>query len=124
RVIMEGQPGEPLQEGVDFEPVSDPLLGRVPYAGEYDVWHASPAIQLKRSFPEGARLRVSWFHPHVIYDGQVCASVTEPAFQQLLRGQAEAVERAFPGTDRMMSHDEWRVLGWDESLQRTGKTPG
>lgn len=124
RVVMEGQPEQQLQEGVDFEPVLDPLLGRVPYAGEYEVWHESPAIQFRRSLPEGARLRVSWFHPHVIYDGQVCACVTEPAFQQLLRGQAEAVERAFPGTDRMMSHDEWRVLGWDESFQRTGKTPG
>jgi hypothetical protein len=124
KVIQEHQPEVALREGVDFEPVSDPLLGRVPYGGEYEVWHASPAIRLKRSFPAGSRLRVSWFHPHVIYDGQVCACVTEPAFQQLLRGQADDVERAFPGTDRMMSHDEWRVLGWDESFQRTGKTAG
>lgn len=124
KVTREAEPAVLLAEGQDFEPVTDPLLGRVPYAGEYQVWHESPAIVLKRDFPNGTRLRVSWFHPHVIYDGQVCACVTEPAFQQLLRGQADAVERIFPGTDRMMSHDEWRVLGWDESFQRTGKTAG
>jgi hypothetical protein len=34
------------------------------------------------------------------------------------------MERLFPQSDRMMSHDEWRVMGWDESFRRTGFTPG
>ena len=36
-----------LTEGVDFEHVSDPQLGNVPYAGEFEVFHASPSIRMK-----------------------------------------------------------------------------
>ena len=117
-------PGEALEEGRDYERVSDPRLGVVPYAGEYDVWHESPDIVMRGEWGDGTRLRVSWYHPHVIYDGQVCGCVTEPEFRDLLKQQADGVESIFPGTDRMMMHDEWRVLGWDESFRRTGQTPG
>lgn len=113
-----------LKEGIDCEVISDKLLGQVPYAGEYDVWHESPPIQIKSDWPDETRFRVSWYHPHVIYDGQVCGCVTEPEFVNLLRRHAADVEKIFPGTDRMMSHDEWRVMGWDESFQQAGKTPG
>lgn len=113
-----------LQEGRDFEPVADVKLGTVPYRGEYEVFHESPVIRLKGEWPDGSRLRVSWYHPHVIYDQQVCGCVTEPEFQELLKRQAAAMERLFPESDRMMSHDEWRMLGWDESFRRTGLTPG
>lgn len=113
-----------LQEGVDYDVVRDELLGNVPYSGEYEVWHESPPIRMKGDWPNGTRLRVSWYHPHVIYDGQVCACVTEPEFVRLLQEHAAGVEKIFPGTDRMMSHDEWRVMGWDESFQRAKKTPG
>jgi hypothetical protein len=114
----------PLREGEDFEPVSDPLLGVVPYGGEYEVYHESPAIRMRGEWPDGTRLRVSWYHPHIIYDGQVCGCATEPGFQELLKGQAVAMEQLFPNSDRMMSHDEWRVMGWDESFAKTGWTPG
>lgn len=113
-----------LEEGADFQSVRDPRLGSVPYAGEYDVYHESPSITMKGSWPDGTRLRVSWYHPHIVYDGQVCACVTEPGFQELLKRQANDVEKIFPSTDRMMSHDEWRVLGWDETCRKLGRTPG
>lgn len=124
RVRTDDVPSRELQEGVDFEPVSDPKLGVVPYSGEYSVWHEVPPIRMKGTWPDGTRLRVSWFHPHIIYDGQVCASVTEPEFTALLKKQADGVEKIFPATDRMMSHDEWRVFGWDESFAKLGRTPG
>lgn len=116
--------GPILREGEDFEPVSDPLLGAVPYGGEYEVFHESPPIRMRGNWPDGTRLRVSWYHPHIIYEGQVCGCATEPGFQQLLKDQAAEMEQLFPGSDRMMSHDEWRVMGWDESFARTGWTPG
>ncbi|MFM7055858.1 MAG: hypothetical protein ACKO2P_02935 [Planctomycetota bacterium] len=123
-IRLGGDPDSVLQEGRDFEPVADPGLGMVPYRGEYEVFHESPGIRMRGPWAEGTRLRVSWYHPHVVYNEQVCGCVTEPEFQELLRQQAVAMERLFPETDRMMSHDEWRVLGWDESFRRTGLTPG
>ena len=123
-VATEGPASRELKEGTDFEYIKDDQLGMVPYAGEYDVWHESPPIRMKGNWADGTRLRVSWYHTQTIYDGQVCACVTEPAFLDLLRQQADGVEKLFPGTDRMMSHDEWRLMGWDESFRKLGKTPG
>ncbi|MEY3460184.1 MAG: hypothetical protein RL215_3341 [Planctomycetota bacterium] len=123
-VRLDDAAGTLLREGVDFEPVMDPRLGVVPYAGEYEVYHEEPVLRMKGSWRDGTRLRLSWYHPHVIHDEQVCGCATEPAFQELLKGQAAAMERLFPQSDRMMSHDEWRVMGWDESFRRTGFTPG
>jgi hypothetical protein len=85
--------GKGLVEGTDFERLSDPRLGNQPYAGEYEVWHDAPLLRTR--LPEGTRLRVSWYHPHVIHEGQVCAAVTEPAFMKLLEAQAEQVHRAW-----------------------------
>jgi hypothetical protein len=124
KVTTEEDRTRELQEGVDYDVVRDELLGNVPYSGEYEVWHESPPIRMKVNWANGTRLRVSWYHPHVIYDGQVCACVTEPEFVRLLKEHADGVEKIFPGTDRMMSHDEWRVMGWDESFQKAKKTPG
>lgn len=124
RVLTNESPPRELIEGTDFEPVRDDRTGTVPYSGEYEVWHESPSIRMKGDWPEGTQLRVSWYHPHIIYDGQVCGCVTEPAFVDLLKEQADGVEQLFPSTDRMMSHDEWRLMGWDESFQKLGKTPG
>ncbi len=124
KVTTEEDGTRELQEGVDYEVVRDERLGNVPYSGEYEVWHESPPIQMKGNWANGTRLRVSWYHPHVIYDGQVCACVTEPEFVRLLQEHAAGVEKIFPDTDRMMSHDEWRVMGWDESFQGLKKTPG
>ncbi|MFO0975598.1 MAG: hypothetical protein U0996_04330 [Planctomycetaceae bacterium] len=123
-ITTDGATPRTLEEGVDFEPVRDPKLGSVPYAGEYEVFHESPAVMMKGSWADGTRLRISWYHPHVVYDGQVCACVTEPGLQELLKRQANDIEKIFPSTDRMMSHDEWRVLGWDETFRQLGRTPG
>ena len=111
--------GRLLIEGVDFEPWSDPKLGMVPYAGEYEVWHTPPPIRLKKKLPEGTQLRVSYYHPHIVYDGQVCAAANDQAFQDLLDDQIERMTKLFPTADFMMSHDEYRVMGWTEPTIKT-----
>lgn len=120
RVQVEG--GADLREGADFEPLRDARLGNQPWSGEYEVWHEPPALRVKR--PDGTRLRVSYFHPHVVYEGQVCACVSEPRLAELLRQQATTMHRAWSAHSYLMSHDEWRVLGWDAACERRGLTPG
>ena len=56
-------------EGRDFEKIVDPHMGNIPYAGNYDLSHEPPSIRTK--LPEGTRLRVSYYHPMVIYGGSV-----------------------------------------------------
>jgi hypothetical protein len=115
--------GAALFEGVDYDAPTDPLLGSKPWPGEYMAWHVSPNITT-HGIADGARLRVSYYHPHVIYDGQVCGCVEEPAFQSLLEDQAKRVTRLWGASSHLMSHDEWRVIGWDESCRMSGRTPG
>lgn len=116
-VLLEGPDGRRtmLSEGVDFQPWSDPKLGTVPYGGEYEVWHEAPPLKLLRNLPDASRLRVSYFHTHVVYDGQVCGTASDKDFQQLLDQQIDAMTRLFPEADFMMSHDEYRVMGWTKS---------
>ena len=114
--------GRELKEGTNFEPLHDPRLGNQPWQGEYEVWHEAPP--LKSKLPDGTRLRVSYFHPHIIYDGQVCACPSEPEFDQLLERQAREVHAAWDAQSYLMSHDEWRVLGWDEACRRRNLDAG
>ncbi len=115
--------GRLLTEGTDYERFTDPRLGNQPYGGEYEVWHEAPPLRTK-NLPDGTKLRVSWFHPHVVHDGQVCACVSEPAFMKLLATQAADMHKTWQAPGYMMSHDEWRVLGWDDACLRRKLTPG
>jgi hypothetical protein len=109
--------GRVLEEGKDFEPVEDPLLGTRPWKGEYDAWH--PPVPLRvRDLPDGTRLRVSWYHPAIIYEGQVCACPSEPRTMELLADEARRLRQAWGAKGYMMSHDEIRVLNQDESCRR------
>jgi hypothetical protein len=117
RIELESTDGKkvPLQEGIDFEPWADTMLGNVPYGGEYEVWHETPGIQLKRPLPDGSKLRVSYFHTHIVYDGQVCGTASDAEFEDLLDQQIGRMTKLFPNSDFMMSHDEYRVMGWTQA---------
>jgi hypothetical protein len=112
-----------LEEGKDFEPVKDPRMGTVPFAGEYEVFHNAPAIVTK-GLPDGTRLSVSWYHPHVIYDGQMASCLAEPGLNDVLADQAKRMRELWNAPGYMMSHDELRVANQDEVCRKTGKTPG
>ena len=112
-----------LDEGKDFDPIKDPKLGTVPFAGEYSVFHDYPSIKT-HNLPDGTELRVSWFHPHIIYDGQVCCCLSEPKLNDILTDQAQRMRKLFGTQGYMMNHDEFRVLNQDDACLKTGKTPG
>lgn len=122
-LIVKTEAGKLLKEGSDFASVADPKLGHVPYAGEFEPWHDAPPLRV-RGLADGTRLRVSFFHPHLINEGQMCACVSEPAFNALLQRQAGDVHKLWSAPGYMMSHDEWRVLNWDAACQSRRLTPG
>ncbi len=117
-VKMDGAEGKVLAEGKDYEPIADPRLGMVPYAGEYEVYHEPPTIHTKLA--DGTRVRVSWYHPMLTYDGQVMCCPSDPGTLAALADQAKRVKAAFgpAAAGYMMSYDEIRVLNWDESCQK------
>lgn len=118
------------EEGRDVEMIADPLTGRVPYNGVYDLWHDPPSIAI----PEGSRIRegdvvkVSHYHMASIYGFQVAASLTEPEVYSIVDRQLASLHREFgahaPLHGWMFSHDEIRVHGWDEAPSFGTGTPG
>jgi hypothetical protein len=114
--------GKALEEGKDFERVTDPLLGTKPWKGEYTVYHEPPAI--KTGLPDGTRLRVSYHHTVTVHDGQVMACPSEPKTVELLRDEIRRVHAAWGAKAYFMSHDEIRVLNQDEACRKRNLDAG
>ncbi len=114
--------GVTLTEGRDYQPVADPRMGCIPWKGAYEIWHESPPIRCARA--DGTHLRVSAYHAITTLDGQVMICPSEPKTLALLIDQAQRMHAAWGAKGYFMSHDEIRVLGWDDSCTRRKITPG
>jgi hypothetical protein len=115
-LVVKKENGEQLSEGKDFDKVEDPRMGTIPWKGGYEAWHDPPPI--KTSLPNGTKLRVSFYHVITIYDGQVMICPSEPKTVELLKDEAKRMHLAWGADSYFMSHDEIRVLNWDESCSR------
>lgn len=120
--VVTTEDGKPVTEGRDYDRIEDPHMGTVPYAGEYQAWHAPPTIHTK--LPDGTRLRVSWYFPPIVYDGEVAACISEPKTDQLLADQARQMRQLWGADGYMMSYDEFRCCNWDASCAQRKQTPG
>ena len=117
--------GTPLVEGTDFATLTDPLMGSLPWAGSYDVYHTPPQLQiLSSTLTNGTRLRASWSHAVTVYDDQANICVSEPATVNLLRDQAQRMQAAWGTRGYFMSHDEIRVFNWCPACQARGLDAG
>lgn len=121
-LVVKTADGKVLTEGRDFEPLSDPQMGRTPYAGEYDSWHEPPKLRTK--LPDGTKLLASYSHATTVYEHQAAMCLSEPKTYELLRDQAKRVAAAWGAKGYMMSHDELRVVNWCEACQSRHLTPG
>ncbi|EDY20027.1 hypothetical protein CfE428DRAFT_2616 [Chthoniobacter flavus Ellin428] len=121
-LVVKTADGKVLTEGKDFESLSDPKMGRTPYAGEYDSWHEPPMLRTK--LPDGTKLLASYYHAVTIYEHQAAMCLSEPKTYELLRDQAKRVVAAWDAKGYMLSHDELRVVNWCEACQSRHLTPG
>ncbi|MBB3207377.1 hypothetical protein FHS27_003198 [Rhodopirellula rubra] len=117
--VRSGDGSVEYQEGLDFTRWEDPLLGRVPYAGEYDDDHEAPPIRLTNQsrIRDGDVLGVSYYHAAIIQDSQVCCSLVAEEVFDLLRREVIQIDQYLKPKRYFMSHDEIRVAGWDELAQ-------
>ncbi len=113
-------------EGDDFEPVRDPNLGQLPWPGEYEFNHPTPAIKLTKTsrIKPGDRLKVSWYHPVLTLSGYAACCLSEPKIYSILEDQAKRVESLFHPKTIFMQHDELRVVNWCAACQTRKLTPG
>lgn len=114
------------EEGKDYFPVQDEELGRRPYAGEYDFRHDGARLRLTESsrIRREDRLRVTWYHPVLVHDAQVACCLAEPKVFDLLRDEAERVQKLLEPKTFFLSHDEIRVAGWCQACRDGGQSPG
>ena len=121
-IVKDAGTGKTLVEGTDYDTIADPKVGNVPYAGEYDSFHAAPSIRTR--LPNGTKLLISWYHPAIVYDGQVSACISEPKTLAILSDQARRMKELWNAPLYMMSHDEFRTSNWDEACEKQKQTPG
>jgi len=121
-LVVKREDGRALVEGRDFDKVVDPHMGTSPWRGAYDIWH-EPLV-IKTDLPDGARLRVSYYHVVTIHGGQAMICPSEPRTLELLRDQARRMHAAWNAKGYLMSHDEIRVLNWCAACQRRNLDAG
>jgi hypothetical protein len=113
------------EEGKDFAGAKDPKLGNTLFPGCYQIWYAGPTMTL----PQGSRIKngdavlVSYDHAAIALGYGVFACMNEPKVMDLVKWQIQNVHKVLEPDGYMMSHDEIRVAGWDESCVKSGKTP-
>jgi hypothetical protein len=117
-LTIQTESGTSLIEGADFATLTDPLMGTVPYNGNYDIYHTPPQLQLlSTNLTNGTRLLASWYHAITVYDGQAAICLSEPATQVLLLSQAQQMQALWGTRGYFMSHDEIRVMNWCAACQ-------
>lgn len=119
-VTVRAEDGSTYEEGRDYQRIVDPLLN--PWA----PFHEMPAIKLTPSsrIRDGARLRVSYYHPLIVYEDRLTSCLSEP---KIFTDWGEDVKRAdelFHPAAFLMSHDELRVMNWCAACQAKHMTPG
>jgi hypothetical protein len=119
-VTVRGEDGASYQEGRDYEKIVDPQLH------PWRAYHEPPVIQLtpQSRIREGERLRVSYYHPLIIYQDRVTSCMSEPKIFADWRAEVRRANEFLHPAAFFMSHDELRVMNQCALCRSQRKTPG
>ena len=114
-------------EGTDFATIVDPKLGHDPNPGYFSYWHDPPAVTV----PTGSRLQdgqrvLASYHVATLVgkSHQINCCFSEPKVYELLDKHIQWVQEVVQPDVYLLSHDEIRHCGWDESCVRRQLTCG
>ena len=119
-VVVRGDEGTVYEEERDFQRITDPQLN------PWWPWHDPPVIKLTPNsrIKDGDRLRVSYYHPIVVYEDRVTSCLSEPRIFDDWRQEVLTAEKLFHPAAFLMSHDEMRVMNQCALCRSQHKTPG
>ena len=119
-VTIRGEDGTAYEEERDFKRLVDPVLN------PWHAWHEAPLIKLSANsrIKEGARLRVSYYHPIIVYEDRVTSCLSEPKIFEDWRQEVKQADQLFHPAAYLMSHDELRVMNQCALCQSKHMTPG
>jgi len=119
-VSVRGEDGTAYAEGRDYQKIGDPLLH--PWVAYHDppLIHLTPASRIK----DGQRLRVSYYHPTIIYEDRVTQCLSEPKIFDDWRNEVKSANDLYHPAAFLMEHDEMRVINQCALCQSKHMTPG
>jgi hypothetical protein len=119
-VTVRGESGTAYEEGRDYEKVVDPQLH--PWRSN----HEPPPIKLTANtrIAAGTRLRVSYYHPIIVYEDRVTSCLSEPKIFAEWRDEVKRANELLHPAAFLMSHDELRVMNQCALCQSKKMTPG
>jgi hypothetical protein len=120
-VTVRAQSGTPYEEGRDYEKIVDPQFH------PYIAYHgASPTIRLTPNtrIRDGERLRVSYYHPIIVYEDRLTYCISEPKVFADWREEVKRAHELLRPAAFLMSHDEMRVMNQCALCRSKGMTPG
>jgi hypothetical protein len=119
-VTVRGENGTTYEEGRDYEKIVDPQL---------HPWRSTneqPPIKLTANtrIAAGTRLRVSYYHPIIVYEDRVTSCLSEPKIFAEWRDEVKRANELLHPAAFLMSHDELRVINQCALCQSKKMTPG
>ncbi|MFA6110282.1 MAG: carbohydrate binding domain-containing protein [Candidatus Latescibacterota bacterium] len=119
-VTVRSESGQVYEEGRDYAPVIDPRLH------PWIAFHEAPSIHLTEGtrIREGERLRVSYYHPLIVYEDRVTHCLSEPRIFADWRAEVARADSLLHPAAFFMSHDELRVVNQCARCRSRGLTPG
>jgi hypothetical protein len=119
-LTVRGENGTVYEEGRDFDKIVDPNLR------PYSAYHEPPVIHLLPGtrIADGERLRVSYYHPELVYEDRLTSCLSEPKIFDDWRAEVRKVNELLHPAAFLMSQDELRVINQCALCQSRGMTPG
>jgi hypothetical protein len=119
-VTVHGENGTTYAEGQDYEKIVDPLLH------PWIAYHDEPPIKLTANsrIKDGERLRVSYYHPIIVYDDRLTSCIAEPKIFEDWKAEVREANDLYHPAAFLMSHDEMRVMNQCALCQSMKMTPG
>jgi hypothetical protein len=115
------------EEGRDFERVADPKLGHDPNPGYFSNWHEPPVVAV----PAGSRLKEGDRVLAGYHFASTCGKpnninfcMSEPKTYEIVERQIRWMKEHGQPDVYLLSHDEIRMQGWDDTCAKSGKTSG
>lgn len=119
-VTVRSEDGTTFEEGRDFQTIKDPILN------PWHAYHEPPVIKLPvdTRIPDGAKLRISYYHPIIVYEDRLTGCLSESKIFDDWRDEVKRANELFHPTAFFMSHDELRVINQCALCQSKKMTPG
>ena len=108
------------EEGRDYQRIVDPMLH------PWVAFHEQPPVRLTASsrIRDGARLRVSYYHPLIVYEDRITSCLSEPKIFADWENEVKQANELLHPAAFFMSHDELRVMNWCAACQEKHMSPG